>query len=120
TVNEFRSSIGADGAQHEIVIVANRAVSAIAVHDEPHDVRPGGQPNIVYGESSPGLPAAAVGIGQRPGFVDAIEFDMKSVAMAAGGDAELKSVKTIDQCFDTVSQPFAGRGPADIVTAARI
>src|SRR6266581_6951971 len=79
-----------------------------------------GEAEVVYGQSPPGLPAAAVGIGHRAGFVHAIKLHVKSAAIPAGSDADLESVTAIRQGVDGVPQPFAGGSPADIESAARI
>src|SRR5207245_4905425 len=61
-----------------------------------------------------------VGIGHRTGLVQAIKFDVEDAAIAAGGHSNLQGIKAIDRGVDRVFEPFAPRGPTDVISTAGI
>src|SRR5439155_23046345 len=119
-MDQARRRVCARSSQDKVIVISNCAISSVAVHHQPHDMLSCGEAEVVYGQSPPGLPAAAVGISHRPGLVHPIKLHVKSAAISAGSDAHLESVTAIHQGVDGVPQPFACSGPTDIESAARV
>src|SRR5437867_1509476 len=102
-MNRKRSGkIRAGRDEREVIEITDGAVGARRIHDQAHHMGAGGECDVCLGQSAPGLPTAAVGVGHGTGFVDAVEFDMKSAAVAAGRDASLKGVYAVHESIDGV------------------
>src|SRR5262249_15644208 len=120
TVDQDRRRVRRGRGQDEIIEVADSSIRATAFHHQSHYMRSVGQANVSYGQSPPGLPAAAVQIRHRTGLLEAVAFDMERPSVAARSDARLQGVEAIHGGIDAVFEPLATGGPADVVAAADV
>src|SRR5689334_209742 len=93
-------------SESEIVEIPNSAISAIAVHDQTHQMGSGSKADISFRQRPPRLPAAAVGIGHRSCFVHTIEFNVENTTIPTGGHTRLETIESIGRDVNSIVQPF--------------